>query len=124
MKRGEQIKKDGPGGGAGVLEHPAGAGEDDDADARVAEHGELVGLLEQPAPALGEGHLPVRGVLDPLDLDLPATHLRNRNDRCKQEPSYGFARLRPAPWSLSRLLQQQQEQRGLIVFTSWRSLMH
>lgn len=115
MKRSQSMNEDGPAGGAGVLEHPAGAGEDDDADVRVAEHGELVGLLEQPAPALGEGHLPVRGVLDPLDLDLPATHLRNHNDRSKQEPSYES--VCPRPLGPSPLLHQQEEQ-GLVIFTS------
>ena len=63
-----------PAGRAGVLEHPAGAGEDDDADAGIAQHGQLVGLLQQPSPALGKGHLPVRRVLGQLDLDLPTTY--------------------------------------------------
>ena len=52
----------------------AAAGEDDDADLGVAEHADLPGLLDQSGPALGEGHLPVGGVLDPLDLDLAAPH--------------------------------------------------
>jgi len=52
----------------------AGAGEDDDADLCVAEHADLLGLLEDPVLALGEGHLAVALVLDPLDLDLPAPH--------------------------------------------------
>ena len=46
-----------PAGRAGVLEHPAGAGEDDDADAGIAQHGQLV-----------------RRVLGQLDLDLPTTY--------------------------------------------------
>ena len=46
-----------PAGRAGVLEHPADAGEDDDADAGIAQHGQLV-----------------RRVLGQLDLDLPTTY--------------------------------------------------
>ena len=59
--------------GAEVVEL-AGAGEDDDADLRVAEHADLLRLLEDPVLALREGHLAVALVLDPLDLDLPAPH--------------------------------------------------
>ena len=54
----------------------AGGGEHDDGDLGVAEHGELPRLLHDPRPALGVGHLPVGGVLDPLYLDLPPPHLR------------------------------------------------
>ena len=50
-------------------------GEEDERDLGVAEDGELVGLLEQSVPALGEGHLPADLVLDPLQLHLAATHL-------------------------------------------------
>ena len=52
----------------------AGGGEHDDGDLGVAEHGELARLLHDPRAALGVGHLPVGGVLDPLDLDLAAPH--------------------------------------------------
>lgn len=54
---------------------PAGAGEDDEADLRIAEDGELLGLLQQPAPPLREGHLPVRRVVDPPYHYLPPPHL-------------------------------------------------
>ena len=63
-----------PGRRAGVLEQLAALGEDDDADVRVAEHGELVGLLEQALAALGEGHLPAHPVLDLLHLHPPTPH--------------------------------------------------
>jgi hypothetical protein len=54
----------------GVLVEPAAAGEDDERDLGVAEHGELVRLLEEAVAALAEGDLPVGRVLDALDLDL------------------------------------------------------
>jgi len=63
-------------GGAGELVELAARGEDDEPDLSVAEHGELVGLLEQPVAALGEGHLPARRVLYPLQLRLPPHHRR------------------------------------------------
>lgn len=48
--------------------------EDDDGDIDGAQHGELVGLLEETALALEEGDGAVPVVLDGLYLDLPATH--------------------------------------------------
>uniref|UniRef100_A0A0A9CST9 Uncharacterized protein n=1 Tax=Arundo donax TaxID=35708 RepID=A0A0A9CST9_ARUDO len=61
---------------AGVLvELPLG-GEDDERDLGVAKDGDLVRLLQQPVPALGEGHLPVDLVLDPPQLHRPAPHPR------------------------------------------------
>lgn len=62
------------GGRADVVIELVGAGDDDDRDLGVAEDGQLVGLLEETVASLGEGHLPVGGVLDPLDLDLPSSH--------------------------------------------------
>ena len=59
----------------GVLVEAAAAGEDDERHLGVTEDGELVGLLEEPVPALAEGHLPASGVLDPLDLNPSPTHL-------------------------------------------------
>jgi hypothetical protein len=60
---------------AGVLvELPLG-GEDDERDLGVAEHGDLVRFLQQPVPALGEGHLSVDLVLDPPQLHRPAPHV-------------------------------------------------
>ena len=61
--------------GAGVIIKSAGAGEDDEADFGVAQDGELLGLLHQTIPPLGEGHLPAGGVVDPLDHDLPSHHV-------------------------------------------------
>ena len=58
----------------GILVEAAAGGEDDQGDLGFAEDGELIGLLEQPVPALAEGHLAARRVLDPLDLDLPPPH--------------------------------------------------
>lgn len=51
-----------------------GRGEHEECDVDVAEDGELVCLLDEPVPALGEGHVPVRVVLDPLDGQLHAPH--------------------------------------------------
>lgn len=56
------------------MDEAIGRGEHDERDVDVAEDGELVGLLDEAIPALGEGHLPVRVVLDPLDLQLHAAH--------------------------------------------------
>lgn len=53
----------------------SGVGEHDEGELSVAENGELLSLLEDTIPALRVGHLPVRWVLYPLDLDPPTTHL-------------------------------------------------
>lgn len=69
------------------MEEFAGGGEDDKADLGVAEDGELLGLLEQAPPPLGEGHLPCRQVVDPpyrYPLPLPG-------------PDHGAAAPAPAP---------------------------
>lgn len=50
-------------------------GEEDEGDLGVAEDGELVGLLEQAVPPLGERHLPADLVLDPLKHHLASPHL-------------------------------------------------
>jgi hypothetical protein len=60
--------------GAAELVELAAAGEDDERDLGVAEHGELVGLLEQAVAALGEGDLAVDLVLDPLELNSSPPH--------------------------------------------------
>jgi hypothetical protein len=60
--------------GAAELVELAAAGEDDERDLGVAEHGELVRLLEQAVAALGEGHLAVDLVLDPLQLNPSPAH--------------------------------------------------
>jgi hypothetical protein len=70
---GEAAERDAPG-CAGELVELAARGEDDERDLRVAEHGELERLLEQPVAALGEGDLPARRVLDPLHLRFPPHH--------------------------------------------------
>lgn len=75
---------DGVPGGGEVVEL-AVRGEDDDADAGVAEDGELPGLLEQPRAALAECHLPVHRVLDAPKLHLAPRHGRSvpAVDRCQ-----------------------------------------
>ncbi|KAK8698684.1 hypothetical protein V6N13_114793 [Hibiscus sabdariffa] len=57
-----------------VLAHLAGAGEDDEANLSIAEHREVVGLLQKASSALGKGDLPSRLVLDPLDGYLSTSH--------------------------------------------------
>jgi hypothetical protein len=80
----------------GVLVEAAAAGEDDERDLGVAEHRELVRLLEQAVAALAEGDLPVRRVLDALDLDLtpPLPVAAGARRRCRL-PSFRLGR-RPA----------------------------
>lgn len=57
------------------MAHAVGGREHDESDVDVAEDGELVGLLDEPIPALRERHLAVRDVLYPPYLQLNATHL-------------------------------------------------
>ena len=59
---------------AGEVAEAIGGREHDERDVDVAQDGELVGLLDEAIAALGEGHLPVGVVLDPLDLQLHAAH--------------------------------------------------
>ena len=59
----------------GVLVEAPAAGEDDERHLGVAEHRELVRLLQEAVAALAEGDLPVGRVHDALDLDLPSPHL-------------------------------------------------
>ena len=59
----------------------AGAGEDDEADLGITEDTQLLGLLEDPVPALGESHLPARGVVDPTDHYLASPHLETSTQR-------------------------------------------
>lgn len=63
-----------PGAGVGVLVEADGVGEEEDPYLGVAEDAQLLGLLEQPALPFGEGHLPARRVLDPLNHRLPPHH--------------------------------------------------
>jgi hypothetical protein len=51
------------------------AREHDEGDLSITEDGELLSFLDKTIPPFGVGDLPVRLVLDPLDLDLPTTHL-------------------------------------------------
>lgn len=44
------------------------SGEDEERDLGVAQHGQLECLLQKPTEALGEGDLPARRVLNPLQL--------------------------------------------------------
>lgn len=70
----------------GVLIELSFGGEDDKSDLCVAEHRNLMSLLEKPHPALGEGDLTVDLVLDPLELNSPSPHLslgRRRRRRRK-----------------------------------------
>lgn len=62
---------------SGVLVELALGGEDDGGDLGVAEDGDLVRLLQQSIPPLGERHLPVDLVLYPLQLHLPPPHPRH-----------------------------------------------
>lgn len=77
---------DADGGFSGGREH-----EEDEID--VTEDGELLGLLEDPRPALGVGHLPPAAVLQPLDLELHPPHPVRGDDesscgeRCRCRPS-------------------------------------
>ncbi|GLU04525.1 hypothetical protein SLE2022_216650 [Rubroshorea leprosula] len=50
------------------------AGNHDKRDLSIAENGQLARLLEQTVSTLRIGNLPVRGVLNELDLDLPSSH--------------------------------------------------
>ena len=52
---------------AGVLEQLVVGVEDDDGDLAVAQHAQLVGFLHQAELPLGEGHLSVPLVRNPLD---------------------------------------------------------
>ena len=65
-----------PQGFTAVLKQLASAGEDDESDLSITQHRELIGLLHQPSSSLRECHLPSRRVLDPLDLNLSASHLK------------------------------------------------
>lgn len=49
-------------------------GENENSNFSVAKHGQLLGLLQKPCAALAERHLPVHRVLDPLHLNLSASH--------------------------------------------------
>jgi len=53
----------------------AGGGEEEQQQVDVAQDGELPRLLEEAVPALVEGGLPLRGVLDPLYLAAAPTHV-------------------------------------------------
>lgn len=53
---------------AGEVAEAIGGREHDERDVDVAENGELIGLLDEAIPPLGEGHLPIGVVLYPLDL--------------------------------------------------------
>lgn len=60
--------------GTGIFVEAASAREDYESDLSVAEDSKLPGLLEDPVPALGERHLPTRGVVDPPYHYLAPTH--------------------------------------------------
>lgn len=50
------------------------AREHDNGDFSIAEDGEFVGLFEEAVASFGVSDLPVCGVFDSLDLDLPTSH--------------------------------------------------
>lgn len=60
--------------GAGEIVEPAGAGEDDDTDLRIAKNRKLLCFLQQSVASLRESHLTARRVIDPLDRDLSPSH--------------------------------------------------
>jgi hypothetical protein len=70
--------------GASELGELAGGGEDDEGDVSIAEHGELLRLLEQPPAALRERHLPRRRALYPPYLPPLPRHLSL--SRCRAPP--------------------------------------
>jgi hypothetical protein len=82
-------------------------GEEDERDLGVAEDGELVRLLEQAVPALGEGDLAADLVLDPLQHHLPAPHGR-RDLRAFRSPdrrrSVALSRHQQTIWICLQLL--------------------
>jgi hypothetical protein len=59
----------------------AGGGEEEQQQVHVAQNGELPSLLEEAVPALVEGGLPLRGVLDPLYLAAAPPHVARRSPR-------------------------------------------
>lgn len=59
----------------------AGGGKHDECNVDVTEDGKLIGFLDEAISSLGECHLPVRGVLDSLDLQLHASHCINLSRR-------------------------------------------
>jgi hypothetical protein len=62
-------------GGREVVVQLPGAGEEQQQQVDVAQDGELPCLLEEPVPALVEGGLPLRRVLDPLYLAAAPPHV-------------------------------------------------
>lgn len=67
-------KTNSPRGLTAVFEKLSRAGEDNEPDLRIAEDGQLVGLLQQPRAAFRERHLPRGLVLDPSDFYLSSAH--------------------------------------------------
>jgi len=65
--------------GAGELGELPRGGEDDERDVGIAENGELLGLLEEAAAALGERDLPRRRALYPLYLPPLPRHRPRRS---------------------------------------------
>ena len=81
-------------GGRKVVVELAGGGEEEEQQVDVAEDGELPGLLEQAVPALVEGGLPLRGVLDPLYLAAAPPHLKLANAAVPAAAAPALARIR------------------------------
>lgn len=80
---------------AGEVVELAAAGEDDDGDVNVAQHGELLRLLYQSVPALREGHLPATLVFDSLYRYLSPPHWIEKSPSIPMSPSSLSASLSP-----------------------------
>jgi len=88
--------------GAGELGELPRGGEDDERDVGIAQHGELLGLLEEAAAALGERDLPRRSALYPLYLPPLPRHPRRRSlsvDDAGTRPPSGEPQRQPSPVS-------------------------
>jgi hypothetical protein len=115
--------------GASELGELAGGGEDDERDVGIAEHGELLRLLEQPPAALRERHLPRRRALYPpylprhLDAAPPPLLLARKKRRGRARPLASHMRNPPeAPAGYTRAYSStpRQEKGGCLLLGSWR----
>lgn len=57
------------------LKKLAGVGEDNNSNLGIAENGQFLSLLEQPSASFRECDLPAVCIFNPLDLNLPPTHV-------------------------------------------------
>ena len=63
----------------GVVEKLAFSGEDDESHISIAQHRNLARFLKQARPSLGESHLPIDLVLDPLQIHSSPPHIYTIN---------------------------------------------